>query len=33
LGLPQRFQEWDMELESLQQAVEAAPEEVPVHVG
>jgi F420-non-reducing hydrogenase iron-sulfur subunit len=33
LGLPQRFQEWDEELESLQHAVAASPEEAPVHVG
>jgi F420-non-reducing hydrogenase iron-sulfur subunit len=33
LGLPQRFQEWDEELESLQHTVEASPEEAPVHVG
>lgn len=33
LGLPQRFQEWDQELESQEQLVEVVPEEVGTHVG
>ena len=33
LGLPQRFREWDQELESLQHAVEAELEEVGAHAG
>jgi F420-non-reducing hydrogenase iron-sulfur subunit len=31
LGLPERFREWDRELESLQRAVEAPLEEAPLH--
>jgi len=31
LGLPERFREWDRELESLQHTVEAPLEEAPVH--
>ena len=33
LGIPQRFREWDQEMESLEQAVEARLEEVGTHVG
>ncbi len=33
LGLPQRFQEWDQEMESLEQAVVVEPEEVGTHAG
>ena len=33
LGLPQRFQEWDKELEALEHAVEAETKEVGAHAG